>query len=169
MEAPCESFSILTPSYNQGRYIERTIRSVMAQNYSNVQHIVVDGASTDGTLDILRSFPHLTWTSEKDSGQADALNKALALATGDVIGWINSDDYYCENIFGSVIQHFHRTNADWLVGNLSLVFEDDTATDFRASPVVTRQALMRYPDIVRQQSTFFRRTFINTAGGWDIS
>jgi glycosyltransferase involved in cell wall biosynthesis len=102
--------SIITPSFNQGAYIEQTILSVLHQDYGHVEHIVVDGGSTDATLDVLRRYPHLKWVSEKDRGQADALNKGLALAKGDIIGWVNSDDYYQDNIFGSVVGHFRATS-----------------------------------------------------------
>jgi glycosyltransferase involved in cell wall biosynthesis len=161
------TISIITPSFNQGTYIEQTIQSVLRQNYAHVEHIVVDGGSTDGTVDTLKSHPHLVWVSEKDRGQADALNKGLALSTGDIIGWVNSDDYYHHNIFGSVAACFQKTDAQWVVGNLADVFDDGSQVVFRRSPAVTFDALVRDPDIVRQQSTFFRREALTSAGGWN--
>lgn len=96
--------TIITPSFNQAPYIEQTIRSVLAQDYPCVEHIVIDGGSTDCTVDVLKKYPHLQWVSEKDRGQADALNKGLAKASGDIIGWVNSDDYYEHKIFGSIVK-----------------------------------------------------------------
>src|ERR1700691_3409482 len=100
--------SIITPSFNQGAYMEQTIQSVLNQHCGRVEHIVVDGGSADDTVDILKKYPHLIWVSEKDRGQADALTKGLALAKGDIIGWVNSDDYYQDNIFAAVVSHFQR-------------------------------------------------------------
>lgn len=85
---PC--ISIITPSLNQARYIERTICSVLEQDYPNLEYIVVDGGSTDGTVEILKKYgSRLTWISEKDAGQSDAINKGMRMATGDVIAYLN--------------------------------------------------------------------------------
>ena len=99
---PLPKFSVITPSYNQGQYIRQTIESVLMQNYPCFEHIVIDGGSTDNTLEVLKSFPHLIWSSEPDEGQSSALNKGFARASGDIIAWINSDDWYPPGIFETV-------------------------------------------------------------------
>lgn len=164
---PTPTLTILTPSFNQGRYIEQTIRSVSSQDYRPVEHIVIDGGSTDGTVDLLRHFPHLQWISEADRGQADALNKGLARAAGDIIGWINSDDYYEQNIFASVMRCFEDPAVMWVIGNLTYVDDETSEMAPDTSRAVTFERLARNPDIVRQTPAFFRKAFIERAGGWN--
>ena len=91
--------SIVTPSFNQGKFIEKTIQSVINQNYPNLEYIIIDGGSTDETLDIIKKYEeHITyWVSESDQGQSHAINKGFARATGDIFYWINSDDYLLPN------------------------------------------------------------------------
>lgn len=97
-------FSVITPSFNQGRYIRETIESVLTQDYPNFEHWIIDGGSTDDTLEVLKGYPHLKVVSEKDCGQSDALNKGFGRATGEIIAWINSDDYYAPGAFHAVLQ-----------------------------------------------------------------
>ena len=94
--------SVITVSYNQAEFICKNIESVLRQNYPNFEHIVIDGGSTDGTIEILESYPHLNWLSEPDRGQTHALNKGFAKASGDIIAWLNSDDWYPDNVFNEV-------------------------------------------------------------------
>jgi len=106
--------SVVTPSLNQARYLEECLLSVKNQDYPNVEHIVIDGDSNDGSVEILREYAakpgwsHLHWVSERDHGQSDALNKGFQRAQGDVIGWLNSDDFYLENCFKHVEDAFER-------------------------------------------------------------
>lgn len=100
--------SIVTPSYNQDHYIEETIRSILLQNYPNLEFIIIDGGSTDNTVEILEKYdPWISyWVSEKDGGQSDAINKGWQKATGYLIGWQNSDDIYLKNAFFNVLKHY---------------------------------------------------------------
>lgn len=159
--------TIITPSFNQAPYIEQTIRSVLAQDYPCVEHIVIDGGSTDCTVDVLKKYPHLQWVSEKDRGQADALNKGLAKANGDIIGWVNSDDYYEHKIFGSIVKCFEDPDVMWVIGHLTFLWDQTGELVAKKSPPISYDRLLNNPDIVRQPSTFFRKSFIEQAGGWN--
>lgn len=161
--------SVITPSLNQGRYIRQNILSVLAQDYPDIEHIVVDGGSTDGTLAVLKEYPHLRWISEPDGGQADALNKGLALATGSIIGWLNADDWYEPNIFASVARMFERPGTQWIVGGITMHYEPAGPTVPQASPKISYGALLHDPDIVRQPPTFFRRALLEQAGAWNAA
>lgn len=130
---------------------------------------MIDGGSKDDTISVLKRYSHVKWMSEPDGGQADALNKGFAMSTGDIIGWVNSDDFFEKNIFGSVANALARPGALWAVGNLLLVYMRDGTIVRGRSPEITYEALLRDPDIVRQPSTFFRREALERAGLWDPS
>ncbi len=159
--------TIITPSYNQGPYLEQTILSVLNQSYPDVEHIVVDGGSTDNTVAILKKYPSVRWISEKDEGQADALQKGLEMSTGDIIGWINSDDYLERDIFGRVYETFETTQTDWIIGNITFVNENKKTVHPDKSLVITKKTLLSNPDSLRQQGTFFRKEALIKSGGFD--
>lgn len=165
-------FSILTPSYNQGKFLTRNIQSVQSQDVKGTQHIIIDGGSTDQTVEILNRFDHQLhyWCSEKDKGQGDALNKGLTKATGDIVGWLNVDEFYEQNIFARVAEVF-ETNPDVVLvyGDFRRVLPDTTA--FR----VNRQWRFDYEvcrikaPIVMNCAAFFRRDRLIDCGGFDAS
>jgi glycosyltransferase involved in cell wall biosynthesis len=110
--------TIVTPSYNQGCFIEQTIRAVLLQNYPNLEYIIIDGGSTDETVTILKKYSNWVsyWVSEKDRGQGHAINKGFSLASGEYYAWINSDDYYLSNTFFKVMTAFTKTQVSFLYG-----------------------------------------------------
>lgn len=127
--------SIITPSYNQGRFIEETIRSVLLQNYPNLEYIIIDGGSTDNSVEIIKKYEQWItyWVSEKDNGQSHAINKGYDLASGEIINWLNSDDLLVQNSLFFVASCFLlNPNLDWVTGfrivrnidNISLKFEN---------------------------------------------
>ncbi|PSR17672.1 glycosyltransferase [filamentous cyanobacterium CCP3] len=123
--------SIITPSYNQGQFLEETIRSVLLQGYPNLEYIVIDGGSTDNSVEILRKYQHYLaqWVSEKDNGQAHAINKGLKVSTGSILGWINSDDLYTKNTLQKIACAFQKNQACTFVhGNRILLNENSEVT-----------------------------------------
>lgn len=114
--------SILTPSYNSRKCIERAIESVLDQDYNDWEHIIVDGGSTDGTIELLKKYPHLRWISEPDKGQSDAMNKAFEMSTGDLIGYLNADDYYEQSAFGHAVSCFQKNaDCDFVLGDMQIL------------------------------------------------
>ena len=110
--------TVVTPSYNQAAFLEKTIRSVVDQGWDDLEYLVLDGGSTDGSVEVLRRWDdRITWwTSEPDDGQTAAINRGIAMATGDVIAYINSDDYYLPGAFATAMDRFAHTDARWVIG-----------------------------------------------------
>ena len=161
-------FSIITPSFNQGRFIEDNIKSVLAQDCPNFEHIIIDGGSTDNTINILKKYLHLKWVSEADRGQAHALNKGLEKATGDVICWLNSDDLLCNSTF-QIVNDFFSGNPDKsvIVGNLLNVNKNKKLLWKSNAYRVTFDGLLNKTQCVQQQSTFFRKQVFDEVGSFD--
>ena len=151
--------SVLTPSLNQARFLTDCIESVANQTHRPIEHVICDGGSCDGSLDVLRQAPsHVRWRSEPDGGQAAAVNKALGLSRGSIIGWLNSDDAYADRrAVEWVVDLFERRpDVDVVVGHALLVNEDDLVLQLAWTPPVRRR-LLRLVHYVYQPTVFFRR------------
>jgi glycosyltransferase involved in cell wall biosynthesis len=153
--------TIITPSFNQGRYLEQNILSVISQQYPDTEHIIIDGGSTDNTKSVLEKYKNkLAYVvSEPDKGQADAVNKGFAKATGEIIGWLNSDDYYAPGALQAVSKAFSNPTVNVVAG--STIIFDEKGKERKTEPTVTEKKNLnyhlRFPDI-NQPSTFFRRS-----------
>ena len=122
--------SIITATYNSSYTVRDTLECIQNQTYNNIEHIIVDGLSNDGTIDIIRSYPHVaTIISEKDSGIYDAMNKGLALATGDIIGILNSDDIYISNNVLENINSYYNEKEVWMTYGKFYAWDGTTATE----------------------------------------
>jgi glycosyltransferase involved in cell wall biosynthesis len=163
--------SIITPSFNQARYLEATIQSVLSQGYAPIEYILIDGASTDGSVDIIRKHKDrfAYWVSEKDNGQAEAINKGLVRAKGEIVAWLNSDDYYLPKTISEVVKAFEE-NPDIL-----MVYGDVLAVDEQGQTInVLKYRQLSFEDllcfqIIGQPSVFFRRAALEKAGLLDAS
>jgi glycosyltransferase involved in cell wall biosynthesis len=164
--------AIVTPSFNAGTHIGAAIDSVLAQNYPSLDYLVMDGGSTDNTLEVLRSYgDRIRWISHQDDGQADALRRGFAQTTGDILGWLNADDTFEPGALHVVAQFF----ADH--PDVSLVYGDATYIDARGRLIgpcahiepYSRNRLFYYSDYIVQPAAFFRRSAYDAVGGIDPS
>jgi glycosyltransferase involved in cell wall biosynthesis len=161
--------SIVTPSFRSFRFVAETIESVKQQDYLRLEHIIVDGNSDDGTLDILKGYPHLTWISEPDNGQSQALNKGFRMAKGEIIGWLNADDTYNPGAVSRSAQ-FLLENPD-----VDAVYSDMQIVDEHGLPVMLTVSkpfdliTLFTENFMRQPTVFMRRHVIEELGGVDES
>jgi glycosyltransferase involved in cell wall biosynthesis len=162
------SIAIVTPSFNQGKYIRATIESVLSQPIQNLEYLVVDGGSTDETLDLLRNFDtRVKWISEPDKGTADAINKGFKSVGGDILGWLNSDDIYYQGAL-EIVQAFFEENpgVDVLYGDANHI---DANGSFIEKYPTEPWSWERFHDIcfISQPATFFRRSIVQKFGALD--
>ncbi|WP_254279253.1 glycosyltransferase family 2 protein [Haloarcula marina] len=165
--------SVVTPSYEQAEFLEDNLRSVMEQTGPSVEHVVVDGGSTDGSVDILESYEDeydLRWVSEPDDGQSDALNKGIEMATGRWLCWVNSDDYLLPGALEAFAEA-RRQNADCDVIYGDFVFVDAEGREIgrKYNTCPSRFVHKHYYQFTGNHSTFFRRGVLESVGGIDES
>lgn len=138
--------SVITPVRDSEKYIERAIQSVLIQEYSDLEHIVIDGLSSDRTVEILKQYSHLLWISEKDSGQSQAMNKGFELATGDIVVYLNADDYFNPGVFQQVADRF-TAGARMVLGRLRVMTSDGGSR--------THDPSSEYRDVLRHWKSLF--------------
>ncbi len=159
-------FSIVTPSYNQGHFLEETILSVLNQRYPHIEYIIVDGGSTDNSVDIIKRYESKLawWVSEKDRGQAHAINKGLERVTGDIVAYLNSDDVFLPGAFDMVAKTFmERPHINWLAGSC-LLFGNAAEACVKHPTPAPDVASWLYFNRLPQQSTFWRRSVMQKHG-----
>ncbi len=163
--------SIITPSFNQAAYLEQTIRSVIGQDYPHLEYLVVDGGSSDGSVGIIeRCADKLAWwVSEKDSGQAEAINKGLRRAKGGIVAWLNSDDVYQPGAIAKAVAAFERNpDAGLVYGDLLSINSDGQPFNLQTFQSFTLNDLMAF-NIIGQPTVFMRREVLEQAGTLDLS
>ncbi len=170
--SPVPSISVITPSFNQGAFLRGNILSVINQRYPFVEHVIIDGGSTDSTMSVLEEFGDRIayWVSEPDRGQSDALNKGLARARGEIVGWQNSDDFYLPGalqLAGKIMRD--NPHIDVLYGDYLYVDGENRVVGSKKYP--PRFTIKEYLYVganISNQSVFFRKSAIERAGGFDV-
>lgn len=177
MKSALPKISIVTPSYNQASFIEETIQSVLEQHYPNLEYLIFDGGSNDGTIEILKKYDHyLKWVSRKDNGQSDALNQGFRQAKGEVLAYINSDDRYEPGALHKVGEYMlQNPGAHWITGKCKVI--DPQGREVRKAVTAYKNfwlllrsyKILLILDYVSQPATFWRRSVIEKVGLFDES
>ena len=171
-EADLPLVTIVTPSYNQARYLGQAIESVLSQDYPRLEYIVVDGGSTDGSLPILEQYadtPKLRWLSEPDLGQADAINKGFRLASGDIFGWLNADDLYMPDAISTAVRSFMQNTEIRFVYGDALAIDEQNVSYGRRLHVhqADMDELVGTRDAIVQPAAFWKAEVWHTVGELD--
>jgi glycosyltransferase involved in cell wall biosynthesis len=164
--------SVITPSFNQAQFLERTLRSVLDQGYPNLEYIVIDGGSTDGSIEIIQKYADRLayWVSEPDRGQTHAINKGLQRATGEWVGWQNSDDIFYPGAFESLVRETTRApHADLIIGNMNLIDKNDKLLRDLKYVRPTYRSLLAEGMMLTNQAAFWRRRMHDEIGYLDES
>lgn len=170
--------SIITPVYNGKRFMEFCIKNVIDQNCPDVEHIIVDGGSTDGTAEVIKSYaeryPHIRWVSEKDKGQSDAMNKGVAMAKGEILGFLNADDYYEPSVLNRVIELFKALpEPSLLVGNCNVLDDNGNIRWLNIPSKLNFTDLLigdesRYPFPVNPSAYFYHKSLHDRIGFYSL-
>jgi GT2 family glycosyltransferase len=163
--------SIVIPSYNQAAFLERTIKSALEQDYPYLEHIVVDGASTDNSVEIIKKYGDQLswWVSEKDSGQGDAVNKGMAHAKGEIVAWLNSDDCYLPAAVSSAVEAFEANpDAVMVYGDMLAIDENEFVTNTFRYSQLTLEDLLCF-QIIGQPAVFMRHEAFEQVNGLDAN
>jgi len=178
MKKNLPKISLITPSYNQAKFIGKTIESVLFQNYSNLEYIILDGGSNDGTLEILKKYGEkIKWESHKDKGQTEAINRGVKMATGEIIGYLNSDDLLESDALNKIASFFN-SNPDyyWVTGKCRLI--DKNGNLIRSFVTFYKDFLIKHArknsvlsivNFISQPATFWRKELVEKIGFFDES
>ena len=174
VQSTIPTLSIVTPSFNQVSFIEETLHSVNSQHYPLLEHLVIDGGSTDGTVQVLERYSsqpgweHLRWISESDRGQSDAINKGFRLATGEIIGWLNSDDLYQPSSFALVTNVFEANPfVDFVYGDYLIIDQSGKTLLVKKEIDFDWDIMLCGLNYIAQPNVFFRRRIFNELGYLD--
>jgi glycosyltransferase involved in cell wall biosynthesis len=170
--SPLPKVSIITPSFNQGKFLEASICSVLEQNYPNIEYIIVDGGSQDESVEVIKKYQDRLawWVSEKDKGHADALNKGFSRATGEILAWLNSDDIYFPNAISEVVAVLtSHPEVGMVYGDAELIDDAGMTVGQFGSKQTSYRKMLRGSVHIPQATTFFRADLWRQVGPLDLS